>query len=439
MIETYFEEVKRKKRNARIFWLITLIISIIFYLFFKGYYLSFDVDLKNFFLEKNKAQTWSENTLTWSSSPMVSVNSFGIIHIKTSPSDTEIWLNSDKKYNSSEKYFTDYGVYSADFGKNWFLSGSLDFEINSETNFYINEIFLLKNPEYKISNLKDSRIFSVWANSWIGYMSWSTVLYENNFKKPLILANKELSHIGDNKFFSWSEIVEFSPFYKKFIPVSSEIQKNFIKTCEKIFVNSYYLYCPETGKIITNNDKTLTWVLDFGKNFAKTQDSFYLWENSSFQNFDFTGSLDNFSKNFVKINDSWYTSSWSYLVDVFEKNSNKNFFHNLDNVDFIGKTNNKIILIGQKSEKKKIIIFSLNLDNKKYILDFPDNVDISETRIYEKNENIFIKSRNSLLFLYNDWNEISWLIDGKILAIWEDFAIYEKDEKIWEANWEIKK
>lgn len=57
MIETYFEEVKRKKRNARIFWLITLIISIIFYLFFKGYYLSFDVDLKNFFLEKNKAQT----------------------------------------------------------------------------------------------------------------------------------------------------------------------------------------------------------------------------------------------------------------------------------------------------------------------------------------------------------------------------------------------
>lgn len=49
---------------------------------------------------------------------MVSVNSFGIIHIKTSPSDTEIWLNSDKKYNSSEKYFTDYGVYSADFGKN---------------------------------------------------------------------------------------------------------------------------------------------------------------------------------------------------------------------------------------------------------------------------------------------------------------------------------
>lgn len=441
MIETYFEEVKRKKRNARIFWLITLIISMVFYFFFKGYYISIDVDLKNFFLEKNTTQTWVQNTLTWANSSIVSVNSFGIIHIKTIPQDSEIYINNEKKYISSEKFFTDYGDYFVDFSKEWFLSGSLNFNINSQKNFYINEIFLQKNPEYKISNISDSRIFPMENNFWIWYSSGSTVLYEKNFEKPLILANSELEHIGYNKFFSWSEIVEFSPFYKKFIPVSSEIQKNFIKTCSDILINSYFLHCPETEKIITNDDKTLTGILDFGKNFAKTENSLYLWENSSFEKIDFLeNSFFKNSKNFVKIGNSWFASDNFVLTEISSKNNlNKNFVHNFDKVHFVQKISDKIFVIGEEKDKNFLKIFFLNPDLEAKIIDLSGDIEFFDIRIYEKNNNFFIKTRNSLLFLYNDWNSISWLANGKILAIWEDFVIYEKNSEIWEANWEIKK
>ena len=67
-------------------------------------------------------------------------------------------------------------------------------------------------------------------------------------------------------------------------------------------------------------------------------------------------------------------------------------------------------------------------------LEFPD-IPLDEVRIYEKNRNYFIKTKNALLFFYRESDEIEWIIDGKILAIGDTFALYEKEDGIWLADW----
>lgn len=67
-------------------------------------------------------------------------------------------------------------------------------------------------------------------------------------------------------------------------------------------------------------------------------------------------------------------------------------------------------------------------------MDFPD-IELKDVRIYEKNRNFFIKTANALLFFYHESNEIKWLVDGKILAIGDTFALYEKEDGVWIADW----
>jgi hypothetical protein len=65
---------------------------------------------------------------------------------------------------------------------------------------------------------------------------------------------------------------------------------------------------------------------------------------------------------------------------------------------------------------------------------FPD-IDLVETRIEKYDGNFFIKTRDALLFLYNDSSDVEWLIDGQILAFSEYGALYYKDGATWHANW----
>lgn len=62
-----------------------------------------------------------------------------------------------------------------------------------------------------------------------------------------------------------------------------------------------------------------------------------------------------------------------------------------------------------------------------YFLEIPENIELNEIRIYEKMGNFFLKTTNSLLFFYRNSNKLEWLINGKILAIGKDFALYETE------------
>ncbi len=72
-------------------------------------------------------------------------------------------------------------------------------------------------------------------------------------------------------------------------------------------------------------------------------------------------------------------------------------------------------------------------DSTRYVV-FPD-VTLTDIRIEKYDGNFFIKTRNALLFLYNDSEQIEWLIAGDILAFSPVAALYSQDGALWRASW----
>ncbi len=80
MLETYFEEIARKRRGRRIFWVAVFGFASFLYLFFQGYYPYVRIDFAEFF-DRQSSET--------SQKPQV-VRAFGIIIVRTSPAPDRI-------------------------------------------------------------------------------------------------------------------------------------------------------------------------------------------------------------------------------------------------------------------------------------------------------------------------------------------------------------
>lgn len=93
----------------------------------------------------------------------------------------------------------------------------------------------------------------------------------------------------------------------------------------------------------------------------------------------------------------------------------------------------ELVMIGRIGEKKYLVTLEASTHRREIVV-FPD-IDLVETRIEKYDGNLFIKTRDALLFLYNDSKKIEWLIDGQILAFSRYGALYYKDESTWQANW----
>ena len=93
----------------------------------------------------------------------------------------------------------------------------------------------------------------------------------------------------------------------------------------------------------------------------------------------------------------------------------------------------ELIVIGRIGTKKYLVTIEPHTHKQK-IVEFPD-IELIDVRIENYGGNLFIKTRDALLFLYNDSKKIEWLIDGQILAFSRYGALYYKDESTWQANW----
>jgi hypothetical protein len=92
-----------------------------------------------------------------------------------------------------------------------------------------------------------------------------------------------------------------------------------------------------------------------------------------------------------------------------------------------------LIIIGKKGSQGTLAIMSIEKNTIRYVT-FPDTP-LTEVRIEKYDGNLFIKTRNALLFLYNDSDTIEWLIDGEILAFSPVAALYSQDGALWRASW----
>ena len=92
-------------------------------------------------------------------------------------------------------------------------------------------------------------------------------------------------------------------------------------------------------------------------------------------------------------------------------------------------------MIGTKNDTKKMVLVDTHTQKRGQYLKIPENVALENVRIYEKDRNFFLKTRNSLLFFYRESEKLEWIIDGKILAIGDTVALYEQDDGVWIADW----
>ena len=100
MLETYQQEIIRKRRASRIFWMIVFLFAGFLYFFFQGYYPSIDLSIRSL-----------TSTGEHMTEPRDLIRSFGIVNVSVSPDNATILLSSGS-YSNDEKRMTNYGTYT---------------------------------------------------------------------------------------------------------------------------------------------------------------------------------------------------------------------------------------------------------------------------------------------------------------------------------------
>lgn len=197
------------------------------------------------------------------------------------------------------------------------------------------------------------------------------------------------------------------------------------------------LTCPENHTLLTSAGKVLTGVVSQGNNFIQFAEMVVVGDiqNGNTKTFSLTGfSLP--PKYFFEIDREWYTQSGARM---FSLDSNHPvpppFVLPFQSIEFYQAIHQNHIFIGEFAPFGKVLaLVSPGSQYKIRYFDFPE-IPLEEVRVYEHNRNFFVKTRNALLFFYREGNSIEWLINGKILAFGETFALYESNGETWIADW----
>ena len=139
MLESYQQEVIRKRKSARIFWFLVFSFTIFLYFFFQGFYPDVRVGLRQIFRNSEQDLSGSGNEL---------IKSFGIINISVkNPVDATILVSSGA-FSSNEKRIVKYGNYQANITRENYIQDTFEFSIDKEMPYYISSINLLPRPRY---------------------------------------------------------------------------------------------------------------------------------------------------------------------------------------------------------------------------------------------------------------------------------------------------
>lgn len=146
MLENYYEEIGRKRRERWMFWIVVWALSVFLYLFFQGYYPYVKFDTWNFLEKTGELAPKNEGE-----KPQV-VRAFGIINVRTVPSPDRIAISSptigERIIPNDDKGFFDFGNYSVKIEKDGYLPVSLSATLDKVNSFSINVLELFKTPTY---------------------------------------------------------------------------------------------------------------------------------------------------------------------------------------------------------------------------------------------------------------------------------------------------
>jgi len=192
MLESYQQEVMRKRQSARIFWLIVFVCSLFLYFFFQGYYPDVRVGMRRIFMEPGNGNFTGSTDI---------MRSFGIINVRSSQLDASITLGSGS-YANNEKRMSDYGNYTMDIQKPGYIPNHLEFTIDREKPYFIEKVSLFPNPEYKKIN-GITEIYPMKEGAPL-IKTASGIIFSGSINPQNIVHTGSLRYIGDTYFLTSS-------------------------------------------------------------------------------------------------------------------------------------------------------------------------------------------------------------------------------------------
>ena len=97
-----------------------------------------------------------------------------------------------------------------------------------------------------------------------------------------------------------------------------------------------------------------------------------------------------------------------------------------------------MIIVGTQDDEKQLLIrHKKDPIDRVRTIKLPNHIEYSEAEFFDYEGNLFIKTRESLLFVYRGSSEAAWIVDGEILVLSPTGAIYRTDGNIWQADWSL--
>lgn len=247
MIESYQLEIIRKRRAARLFWLIVFVCAFFLYYFFQGYYPDVRLGMRRIFSESGSDTGSGSSDL---------IRSFGIINVKTTPIDATIFLGSGA-YGNNEKRMSDYGDYTMQVAGSGYLSNTMRFRIDREKPFFIEKVSLLPVPTYSELQRVQS-IYQVSDDTYITKTA-SGLVWSGSTASGRLSYSGTLDHIGGKYFKNNTGVLSWE--LTRLTRANTDID-NFVSTCPNVEWKYGVFSCPQTRSILTESGKYMTGILD---------------------------------------------------------------------------------------------------------------------------------------------------------------------------------
>lgn len=247
MIESYQLEIIRKRRAARLFWLIVFVCAFFLYYFFQGYYPDVSLGMRRIFSESGSDSGSGASPL---------IRSFGIINVNTTPIDTTILLGSGT-YGNNEKKMSDYGDYTMQVAGSGYLTNMMKFRIDREKPFFIEKVSLLPVPTYRELQRVQS-IYQVSDDTYITKTA-SGLVWSGSTASGKLSYSGTLDHIGGKYFKTNTGVLSWET--TRLTRANTDID-NFVSTCPRVEWKYGVFSCPQTRSLLTESGRYMTGILD---------------------------------------------------------------------------------------------------------------------------------------------------------------------------------
>lgn len=409
-ILTYAQEVRARRRNDTIFWLVTTVFACFLYLFFQGYY----VNYRQIFTHAPDAkQTF--------------LKPFGIIDIHAVPSPDGMIINN-APYNNNSKTIFDLGNYTASIWKEGYINLDFPIAITRENPFYASLVNLIREPKYRLFDYSFDTMHRADGALFVTSGSGKELTTLSSNYEPLQKTITTLMPFQNEYFLSGSVLNRFNTSTDTFIPVTDRDGKT-KASCTKWETHAEIPYCPTFGKFYgPNAPDTIEKFIFVGNSIGQTRDTLWnLKQDGNWQSYPYTNPLITHPKSLFHIAKIPYVLQDGKILELDVPNSiieTYPFLSFLDTLENTIEVGSDTVLLGRKDGQNRAIVFERE---KHFIFELP-NESLSDIKINAWNGVYVITSKKSAYIYYKGARNIFQVLSSvDILYARDSIVFFRKD------------